>query len=172
MLDYRTILTLRYSVGLSGTEISRQIDNASKTGVTDFLRAFEKSEKISFPLPQGISNYEMSKKHYISFIAAVKDDGYEIKKLYAEGNAEARFKINRTKYFLYYCNMHGLYGKYGYLRVHSLFYHTGQSVNAAFEKWHRVRRERVRKRNRKRVILPEGSFSEFFPFRFVFNDFQ
>ena len=53
--------------------------------------------------------HEMSKKHYISFIAAVKDDGYEIKKLYAEGNAEARFKISRTKYLLYYCNIHGLF---------------------------------------------------------------
>ncbi|MDO4983750.1 MAG: helix-turn-helix domain-containing protein [Eubacteriales bacterium] len=53
--------------------------------------------------------HDMSKKHYISFVAAVKDDGYEIKKLYAEGNAEARFKISRTKYFLYYCNMHGLF---------------------------------------------------------------
>ena len=53
--------------------------------------------------------HEMSKKHYISFIAAVKDDGCEIKKLYAEGNAEARFKISRTKYLLYYCNMHGLF---------------------------------------------------------------
>ena len=53
--------------------------------------------------------HEMSKNHYISFIAAVKDDGCEIKKLYAEGNAEARFKISRTKYLLYYCNMHGLF---------------------------------------------------------------
>ena len=53
--------------------------------------------------------HDMSKKHYISFIAAVKDDGYEIKKLYMEGNAEARFKINRTKYLLYYCNRHGLF---------------------------------------------------------------
>lgn len=53
--------------------------------------------------------HDMSKKHYISFIAAVKYDGYEIKKLYAEGNAEARFKISGTKYFLYYCNMHGLF---------------------------------------------------------------
>lgn len=53
--------------------------------------------------------HDMSKKHYISFIAAVKDDGYEIKKLYAEGNAEARFKISRTKYLLYYCNVHGLF---------------------------------------------------------------
>ena len=53
--------------------------------------------------------HDMSKKHYISFIVAMKDDGYEIKKLYAEGNAEARFKINRTKYILYYCNRHGLF---------------------------------------------------------------
>lgn len=53
--------------------------------------------------------HEMSKKHYISFMAAIKDDGYEIKKLYAEGNAEARFKISRTKYLLYYCNLHGLF---------------------------------------------------------------
>ncbi len=25
------------------------------------------------------------------------------------GNAEARFKISRTKYILYYCNIHGLF---------------------------------------------------------------
>lgn len=54
-------------------------------------------------------SHEMSKKHYISFIASIKDDGCEIKKLYAEGNAEARFKISRTKYLLYYCNVHGLF---------------------------------------------------------------
>ena len=54
-------------------------------------------------------SHEMSKKHYISFIVAIKDDGCEIKKLYAEGNAEARFKINKTKYLLYYCNVHGLF---------------------------------------------------------------
>lgn len=53
--------------------------------------------------------HEMSKTHYISFILALKDDGYEIKKLYPEGNAEARFKISRTKGFLYYCNQHGLF---------------------------------------------------------------
>ena len=53
--------------------------------------------------------HEMSKNHYISYIAAIRDDGYEIKKLYAEGNAEARFKINRTEYLLFYCNVHGLF---------------------------------------------------------------
>ena len=57
MLDYKTILTLRYSAGLSGSEIARRIDNASKTGVNDFLRAFERSEHITFPLPEGITNY-------------------------------------------------------------------------------------------------------------------
>ena len=54
-------------------------------------------------------SHEMSKTHFISFIIALKDDGYEIKKLYPEGNAEARFKISRTKGFLYYCNQHGLF---------------------------------------------------------------
>lgn len=54
-------------------------------------------------------SHEMSKTHYISFILALQDDGYEIKKLYPEGNAEARFKISRTKGFLYYCNQHGLF---------------------------------------------------------------
>lgn len=53
--------------------------------------------------------HEMSKTHYISFIMAVKDDGAEIKKLYPEGNAEVRFKISRTRSFLYYCNKHGLF---------------------------------------------------------------
>ncbi len=53
--------------------------------------------------------HEMSKTHFISFIMAVKDDGCEIRKLYPEGDAEARFKISRTKSFLYYCNQHGLF---------------------------------------------------------------
>ena len=53
--------------------------------------------------------HEMTGKHYISFILAVKDDGCEIRKLYPEGPAEARFKISRTKYLVYFCNQHGLF---------------------------------------------------------------
>lgn len=53
--------------------------------------------------------HEMSKQHYISFIAAIKDNGYELTKLYPEGEAEARFKIERTQCFYYYCNHHGLF---------------------------------------------------------------
>ncbi len=54
-------------------------------------------------------DHEMSKTHYISFIAAVRDDGYEMKKLYPEWNAEARFKISRTRSLFYCCNRHGLF---------------------------------------------------------------
>lgn len=51
----------------------------------------------------------MSKEHYISFIAAIRSDGVEIKKLYPEQNAEARFKISGTKQIYFYCNRHGLF---------------------------------------------------------------
>ena len=53
--------------------------------------------------------HEMTKNHYISFIAAIRSDGVEIQKLYPEQNAEARFKISGTKQVLFYCNQHGLY---------------------------------------------------------------
>ena len=53
--------------------------------------------------------HEMSKSHFISFVAAVRDSGIEFQKLYPEGSAEARFKISGTRYFLYYCNRHGLF---------------------------------------------------------------
>ena len=53
--------------------------------------------------------HEMSKSHYVSFIAAVRDDGCEIKKLYPEGAARARFKIGGTQRLYWYCNRHGLF---------------------------------------------------------------
>ena len=54
-------------------------------------------------------DHDMNKTHHISFLMALREDGYEIKKLYPEGNASARFKINGTRYFYWYCNRHGLY---------------------------------------------------------------
>ena len=56
-------------------------------------------------------SHEMTKQHYISFIAAIKDNGYDLIKLYPEGEAEARFKIARTQFLYYYCNHHGLFRK-------------------------------------------------------------
>lgn len=54
-------------------------------------------------------SHEMSKMHYISFLMAARDDGSEIKKLYPEGSAEARFKISKTECLYYFCNQHGLF---------------------------------------------------------------
>ena len=55
--------------------------------------------------------HEMTKEHYISFIAALSDNGIQMVKLYPEGNAEARFKINKIKKLLWYCNRHGLFAQ-------------------------------------------------------------
>ena len=53
--------------------------------------------------------HQMTKFHYISFMAASRFDSFEIKKLYPEGNAEARFNISGTRCIYYYCNKHGLF---------------------------------------------------------------
>ena len=53
--------------------------------------------------------HEMTKKHYISFIAALSSDKMQMIKLYPEGNAEARVKINGVKKILFYCNRDGLF---------------------------------------------------------------
>lgn len=53
--------------------------------------------------------HDMTKQHYISFIAALSADKIQMIKLYPEGNAEARFKINGVKKILFYCNRDGLF---------------------------------------------------------------
>lgn len=53
--------------------------------------------------------HDMTKQHYISFIAGVSSDKVQMVKLYPEGNAEARLKINGTKKILFYCNRDGLF---------------------------------------------------------------
>ena len=54
-------------------------------------------------------NHEMTKEHFISFIAEMSDDGLQMVKLYPEGNAQTRLKLRRAKYIYYYCNRHGLF---------------------------------------------------------------
>lgn len=53
--------------------------------------------------------HPMTKDHHISFLAAVSDHGIQFVKLYPEGNAEARFRIDRIKAIYAFCNRHGLY---------------------------------------------------------------
>jgi len=53
--------------------------------------------------------HDMTKQHYISFIAALASDKLQMVKLYPEGNPEARVKINGVKKILFYCNRDGLF---------------------------------------------------------------
>ncbi|MBQ6966494.1 MAG: helix-turn-helix domain-containing protein [Lachnospiraceae bacterium] len=54
-------------------------------------------------------DHEMTKTHYISFIAAVSSDRCQMVKLYPEGEAEARFMIRGVKKIYFYCNRDGLF---------------------------------------------------------------
>lgn len=53
-------------------------------------------------------SHEMTKKHYVSFIALLTTDRAQTVKLYPEGNAETRFKICGKGTVYVYCNKHGL----------------------------------------------------------------
>ena len=54
-------------------------------------------------------DHPMTKTHYISFLAAASDQCIQFVKLYPEGGADARFKINRVERVYAYCNHHGLF---------------------------------------------------------------
>ena len=53
--------------------------------------------------------HPMTKEHYLSFLLAVSDQGTQFVRLYPEGNAEARFKINAVEAVYSFCNRHGLF---------------------------------------------------------------
>ncbi len=52
--------------------------------------------------------HEMTKSHYISFLAYVTTDRLHLVKLYPEGEAECRLPIRGRGYLYLYCNRHGL----------------------------------------------------------------
>lgn len=54
-------------------------------------------------------DHDMTKEHYISFVAAASCDNMQMRTLYPEGNAESRFKIRGVKRIFFYCNRDGLY---------------------------------------------------------------
>ena len=54
-------------------------------------------------------DHPMTKSHYISFAAYVASDGVQLKKLYPEQPAEARFHISGSGWLYMYCNQHGLF---------------------------------------------------------------
>ncbi len=54
-------------------------------------------------------DHDMTKQHYISFVAAMSADKIQMIKLYPEGNAEARFPIRAVRKIFFYCNRDGLF---------------------------------------------------------------
>lgn len=53
--------------------------------------------------------HEMLKSHYISFIACVSADRFQLVKLYPEGDASAYFKRSGAQFLYFYCNRDGLF---------------------------------------------------------------
>lgn len=53
--------------------------------------------------------HEMTKLHYISFVASLSPDRLQTVKLYPEGSAEARFRMDGVRKILFYCNRDGLF---------------------------------------------------------------
>jgi len=57
------------------------------------------------------ASHEMTKDHFISFFAYVTLDRFEMKALYPEGSADARFFVRGGGWLYYFCNRHGLFRK-------------------------------------------------------------
>lgn len=56
-------------------------------------------------------NHEMSKQHYISFLAYVSGNRIDLVKLYPEGDIQCHFQIHDHGFLYGYCNRHGLFCK-------------------------------------------------------------
>ena len=63
MLDYKDIIMKHYALGMSGMAIAKTL-KASPSGVNDFLRAFKACKALSYPLPQGMTNYGIAEAVY------------------------------------------------------------------------------------------------------------
>ena len=101
MLDYKDIITKRYALHMSGREIARTL-GVSKSGINDFLRAFEKCEELSFPLPEGITNTAIGEALYgPGFkIGGIRDTSYELPD-FEEVSRQMKTRKNMTLVYLW-----------------------------------------------------------------------
>lgn len=56
-------------------------------------------------------HHEMTKEHFISFVAHFTGDKLQLVKFYPEGNAETRLNLRGRGFLYFYCNKHGLMKK-------------------------------------------------------------
>ncbi len=136
MLDYKDIITKHYALGWSGAEIARQ-STASKSGVNDFLNAFRKCDRLSFPLPTGITNYGIHELVYGHAPGSnTRNTGYVMPD-YAEVFRQMTERDNMTLVYLWnryskkcaaegkkfyqyrqYCEMYGIWCEDNYETIH------------------------------------------------------
>ena len=99
MLDYKDILTKRYALHQSLREIAEHT-GAGKSGVHDFLKAFEKCPDLDYPLPPGITNAGIAMKVYGKIPGeGGRDESYEYPD-YEQVLKQTKEKKNMT---LQYC---------------------------------------------------------------------
>jgi desulfoferrodoxin (superoxide reductase-like protein) len=53
-------------------------------------------------------HHDMTKAHFISFVAYVTADRIQLVKFYPEGNAETRLNLRGRGVLYFFCNRHGL----------------------------------------------------------------
>lgn len=75
MLDYIKIINCSKGFSMSGSEIAKSL-GFSKSGVNDFLRAFNKCPTLEFPLPAGITNQAVHEAVYGARPGKQTDLGY------------------------------------------------------------------------------------------------
>ena len=56
-------------------------------------------------------HHDMTKEHFISFVAHLTSDRVQFVKFYPEGNAETRLSLRGSGYLYFHCNKHGLFKK-------------------------------------------------------------
>ena len=99
MFDYKGIIIKHYGLGLSGSAISKQL-GVSKSGVNDFIRAFERCDKLSYPLPSGITNYGIAELVYGASSLGCRNEDYELPD-YGEIHLQLTTRKNMTMVFLW-----------------------------------------------------------------------
>ena len=100
MLDYKNIIIKHYALGMSGSSIADMM-GVSKSGVNDFLRAFEKCGTLMYPLPEGITNYGIAELVYGHTVnTAGRDESYELPD-FEEVSRQIHSRKNMTLVFLW-----------------------------------------------------------------------
>lgn len=96
------ISTGEASISCHGITLSKLVKNKMDENHSVSVEIVEDEYFISIRHP-------MTKERYVSFIAALSSDKVQVVKLYPEGSAEGRVKMNGVKEILFYSNTDGLY---------------------------------------------------------------